>query len=191
MYNLVGKFKILFFLLSIGSSAFADDSDVSFSKNMKWTDFEIEIKEQIKKDRANGISYLLSGGIAFTGGLVGAGVADDEIEQALYTVFQTVGVASAGYGLYKMSIGGYERDLYSILLNAPSVSDHERTMILRSYYRHKREKEKKERVIKAVTHSLIAALNIYSATQQKDDSIATALYFVGGINLLATISFSF
>lgn len=191
MYNWAGKFSIFIIFFAFKCLSCAQTSEVVVDRDTQWSTFKDEVRQQIRRDKINGVSYIISGTIAFGGGLVGSGISDDEIEKGIYTVFQTIGVASAGYGLYVWSIGGIERELYSILGNAHGLSDIEKTMILRSYYRHKVQKEKKEKWIKAITHGLIGGLNIYSATQQKDDSIKTALFFVGGINMLATITYTF
>lgn len=189
MYNWAGRFNILCVLLLLTTVARADAFPIS--RDVSWSQFEDDVREQTRRDKVNGISYIISGSLAFGGGLIGSGVADDEIEKGIYSVFQTIGVASAGYGLYLWSIGGYERDLHSLLSQTRGLSELEKTMILRTYYRHKREKERKERLIKAITHGLIAGLNIYSATQQDDKDLRTVLYFVGGVNFLAAASFTF
>ena len=52
-------------------------------------------------------------------------------------------------------------------------------------------REKQQRFVRALTHGMIAALNIYGATQQTNDTVKNALYFLGGVNTLAAISFAF
>lgn len=167
----------------------AEDSLIN--EQVKWSNFSSDMKQKIERDRVNGISYLISGSLALAGGITGASVADDDIEKGIYTVFQTIGIASAGYGLYLWTVGDRERELYSLLLKTRGLSQIEKTMLLRSYYRLQQRRKKKERFIKALSHGLIAALNIYNATQQDEESIRDALYFVGGVNLLASISFTF
>jgi hypothetical protein len=74
-----------------------------------------------------------------------------------------------------------------------SLSDKQKTQVLRAYYYQKKNRLQKERLIKAITHSLIAAVNIYNASQQDESAkdVRNALYFIGGINTLAAISYTF
>lgn len=131
--------------------------------------------------------------MALAGGLYGASITDDGAEKLIYTVFQTIGIASVGYGGYTWQIGGEERSLHETLSLATSLSDKEKTQVLRAYYYKKKDREQKERFIKAITHGLIAAVNIYNASQQDEKSkgVRNALYFIGGVNTMAAISYTF
>lgn len=84
-----------------------------------------------------------------------------------------------------------ERLLFSSLRGLSDLNDSQKTHFLRTYFDEKKEREKKERLIKALSHGLIAALNIYTASLQTQESVKNTLYFVGGVNLLACISFTF
>ncbi|MBL7542948.1 MAG: hypothetical protein JNL11_03985 [Bdellovibrionaceae bacterium] len=155
-----------------------------------WENYSKETEQQEKTDRRNGISYIISGSLALAGGILGGGLTDDNLEKGIYTIFQTIGVASVGYGAYIWKIGGEER-MINKTLNTSRLTPEQRTQFLRSYYTQKKASEKRERQIKAITHGLIAGLNFYNASQQKQDSIKSGLYFIGGVNLLASISFTF
>ncbi len=175
------------------SSAYASpdlNGDTSIEINMGWTRFESSVVHHENRDYLNGLSYIISGSIAVVGGFVGQSISQDPLEKGVYTVFQTIGIASIGYGAYTWKLGDEDRFLYETMKNT-SLSLSDRNAVLKSYYLQKTAREKSERTIKAVTHALIAALNLYSATQQTKGPIQNGLYFVGGVNLLAAVSFTF
>ena len=192
MWNWAGDFKIiltLFLVLILSGRAFASDDEFKFTTN-NWDEFSKEVELQKQKDRRNGISYVISGSLALVGGILGNGVAEDTAEKGIYTVFQTIGVASIGYGAYTWQIGGEERSVYQTLQYS-KLTPEQKSQFLRAYNFQRKEKEKRDRYIRAITHGLIAGLNFYNASQQKQDSLKNTLYFVGGVNLLAAVSFTF
>lgn len=193
MCNWVGRFSLIFlflFSLVVGEFAVATEENFSNLENTNWTEFAREVRLQEKRDFKHGLSYIISGSLALAGGLAGSGITDDAMEKGIYTVFQTIGIASIGYGAYTWQIGGEERSLF-LTLQESRLTPEQKTTFLRAYALQRRERERKERMIKAITHGLIAGLNIYNASQQEQESIKTGLYFVGGVNLLAAASYTF
>jgi hypothetical protein len=134
---------------------------------------------------------VISGSLALVGGLLGQGATNDPLEKGVYTLFQSIGVASIGYGINNWKLGDEDRWFYDIVETAPSVSMQDKIAMVRSYKATKLAREKQQRFVRALTHGLIAALNIYGATQQTNDTVRNALYFLGGVNTLAAISFTF
>lgn len=192
MFNLVGKFKIIKLFLIIvlfSTKVFATEEDFKFDFS-NWEDFYKQVEIQKEKDKKNGLSYIISGSLALIGGIWGNSISEDTAEKGIYTIFQTIGVASIGYGAFVWQIGGEERSLYQTL-HFSKFTTEQKSQFLRSYNFQKKEREKKERLVKAVTHGLIAGLNFYNASQQKQDSLKSTLNFIGGVNLLAAISFTF
>jgi hypothetical protein len=191
MYNLAGSFKfILILVLVVGTPwrSFAAEEEFKFD-TYKWDEFAREVELQKEKDRRNGISYIISGTLALVGGIWGESVSEDTAEKGIYTVFQTIGVASVGYGAYTWQIGGEERSIYQTLQYSKFTAE-QKTHYLRVYNFQKKERERRDHLIRAVTHGLIAGLNFYNGSQQKQDGLKTTLYFIGGVNLLAAISFT-
>lgn len=190
MCNWAGSFKILLIISIIifGKNSHAEDE---FKYNsLKWEDFSKEVELQKEKDRKNGLSYVISGSLALVGGILGNHVAEDSAEKGVYTVFQTIGVASIGYGAYTWQIGGEERSVYQTLQYS-KLTPEQKTQFLRAYNYQRKEKEKRDRYIRAVTHGLIAVLNFYNASQQEQETLQSTFNFVGGFSLLAAISFTF
>ncbi len=199
MYNSVIRFKFFSLKLALTwalvslvicapmSARAAQDYRLGVSD---WSYFEKTMKEQKRRDFDRGLSYVISGSLALVGGLAGANATQDSVEKGVYTVFETIGISSVGYGAYTMQIGSEERELYEVLVST-KLSAEQKTEFLHAYYYHRMLTEKKERLIKALTHALIAGLNLYSASQQQQPTIRTGLYFVGGVNLLAALTFTF
>jgi hypothetical protein len=160
-------------------------------ETLTWEEFAVRVNDQTQKESVNGWSYIISGSLALVGGQVGQGLAQDAFEKGIYTVFQSIGIASIGYGGYTWAIGGEDRHLYDVLSATTELKSKDKTAVVREYYRAKAEREKRERLVRAVTHGLIATLNLYNASQQDNGPVRNALFFVGGINLLACVSFSF
>lgn len=177
-----------------GRTSYEEFHDVftgDMQKYSSWHAFELSVQKENFRDSNDGLSYILSGSLAVIAGFAGQGVSSDPLEKGVYTLFQSIGIAAIGYGSYSLMVGNDDKLLYSALEGQPNMSLHERTEFLRNYGRLKRERERKERIVKAITHGMIAALNIYTATQQKPGPVQNALYFIGGVNVLATISYSF
>jgi hypothetical protein len=156
-----------------------------------WTRFENYNISRNRSDYTNGISYILSGTLAVIGGFVGDSLSQDPLEKGVYTAFQTIGIASIGYGASNWKIGSDERMLFDTIKAAEGLDEASKSSLVRSYYQQKAVRESNQKLIKAITHGMIAALNFYSASQQKNESIKNTLLFFGGVNLLATISYSF
>ncbi len=176
--------------LVLGASGYARAAEDYRLGVSDWDYFEKTMKEQKRRDFDRGLSYVISGSLALVGGLAGSNATQDSVEKGVYTVFETIGISSVGYGAYTMQIGSEERELFEVLSNSRLTAD-QKTEFLHSYYYHRMQTEKKERVIKALTHALIAGLNLYSASQQQQATIKTGLFFIGGVNLLAALSFTF
>ncbi|MGH1469028.1 MAG: hypothetical protein ACRBBP_09145 [Bdellovibrionales bacterium] len=184
------------------SSALASEAALSFSDfelglkskktmNYKFREYEKKIKYLKKRNIVEGNSYIVSGALSLIGGTLGGGISEDQTEQLAYSAFQSIGVAAIGYGLYKKKIGGEREHIFDMINESKFLSSHEKYKLLSKYYKNKKIRERKENLIKALTHGLVGALNMYSATQQDNDRLKTTLYFVGGVNVLASVSYAF
>jgi len=148
---------------------------------------------QMSRDRALeknlGWSYVISGGIGFLGGLAGQQIAKDPFEKGAYTVFQSIGIAAIGYGLYRTYVGSDDQNFFR-LIDQSDLTIEQKDRMFRAYQAQKLELEKNEKRIRALTHGLIALLNINSAAQQDAGVVKDSLYFIGGVNLLACASYT-
>lgn len=207
-YKLVGSFRkynkirLLIFISLIffsfaGVAAGIKDESLSLkntqlrSPDAEWADIEKDFLKSLSSDRTNGISYMVSGSFALAGGIAGTGVTSDPLEKGIYSLFQTIGIASLGYGAYKWQIGDDRRLLILSLKLNPDLSPKQKLSLLKSYVDQKKNRELKEHKIRAVTHALIAALNFYNSSQQTNESVKNTLNFIGGANILASLSYTF
>jgi hypothetical protein len=185
MLNLAGRFKFIFILIiSVTPSAWGETQFTT------WDDYYKELEHIREQDRKNGISYIISGSLALASGILADTSTSDPIEKGVYTLFQTIGVASIGYGSYQWQIGGEDRLIYNSL-QLSKIPNDQKMQFLKSYRMIKAEQLRRERIIRAITHGMISALNFYNASAQKNDSVKTSLNFIGGVNLLAALSYTF
>lgn len=176
---------ILFWItISINSRAAVDLSQ-------QWLKFNSKILEETKKDRIDGISQIISGSLALAGGIYGGSVTTDPVEKAVYTVFQSVGVASIGLGVYQWQVGSENRKLHQVLKTSKWMSNEQRGMFLITYDLESTQESKKVNHIRVLTHGLIALVNFYNGSQQQNSSIKNSLYFIGGVNAIASLAFTF
>lgn len=181
---------LIYFLINIISFT-SLASEIPFPKNIEnWTDFSQAVSKQKRKDEVYGWSYIISGSLALVGGILGTQVTSDPLERGVYTLFETMGIASIGYGSYVWKIGGEERLLYNTL-QGTKLSPEQKSQFLVSYNFQIKDRDQRDRALRSITHGLISALNFYSASQQKQPGLKTTLNFIGGVNLLAAISFTF
>lgn len=166
-------------------------SQIKLSQPDSWNYYSKLALDQEEADRTQGLSYIISGSLAILGGIAGTNVTADPLEKGIYALFQTIGVASVGYGSHKYFIGDEKRLLMRSLRESTDLNNQQKVAFLKIYLNEKKKNQTKENYIKVVTHGLIAAMNIYNASLQQQGSVKNALYFIGGANLLASISFAF
>lgn len=156
-----------------------------------WSKFRLHVEERAEQHRFEGLAYMVSGGAVLIGSAIGLEKSEDVLAKAVYSVSQSLSIASIGYGAYLYSIGDSDRSFFNVIENASSLDPSQKNEILRSYIRNKNENQRKERMIRIVTHGLIAVANFYGASRETDPGLATALYFVGGVNAIAAVSIAF
>ena len=159
-------------------------------KNSKWNQYSQYFKRSQTQERNLGWSYVVSGGIGFVGGFVGKEISKDPLEDGAYTIFQSIGIAAIGYGLYKIYIGSEEQRFFQLLEDS-AISVSEKEQIFETYRSRQKELTLRENRIRALTFGLIAGLNLYTASQQGPGVVRDSLYFIGGVNLLASASYAF
>ena len=165
--------------------------DASKSSGPNWESFQAEMLRLKQSDSVTGISYMVSGGLAVVGGLVGYYGSQDLFAKAVYSISQSVGIAAVGYGSYMYSLGSEQRILFDTIEASRSLSLTQKNDLIQNYYAIQKDRERKGRLIKAITHGLVAAVNAYNATTTTSSDLKTTLYFVSGVNALAAITFVF
>ena len=189
MYKLAGSFKpscLLFLVgLLVSSISFAEREEIN------WSTFEAQMKASNEKDRKEGISYIISGSLGLVGGLLAQSSTSDPLEKGVFILSQSIGLAAIGFGAEKWMLGDEQRIIYETLKGTSSLTPLQKSELLQSYYARKKEREIRENKIKAVTFGIISLINIYGASQAQNEAVKNGLYFVGTVNALAAVSFTF
>ena len=72
--------------------------------SQKYLQYKKNIATLQKRQLIEGNSYIISGAISLLGGTLGNEISKDQTEQLAYSAFQSIGVASIGYGLFKKEL---------------------------------------------------------------------------------------
>lgn len=204
--NLVYNFKIitrivlvlLVILLTVGFETQAqaqEEIPIDYDPPIKyrtWSDFQISIKEKVKVEKLNGESEVITGFLALAAGLVGDSMAKDPLERGVYTLFQSIGIASIGLGMYDQSVGDDYRVLYHLLSKKnSSLTEAQRDSLVTEYNQIHSYYEAREKRIKKYTFGLMALTQLYNGARVKNESVKNTMYFIGAVNALVAVSYSF
>lgn len=164
------------------------EKEINLSSMQSWSDFSSAMQEQEKRDKETGFAYMLSGALLTLGGSIGYHNAKTSVEKLAFSVTQSLGIAGVGYGATLYHVGHNHRAFYKSIDNVPSLSDTQKDDIFLSYAREMRSREVNSRWIRVVSHSLVAAINIYNGSREEDESLRQGLYFIGAANAFAAFS---
>jgi len=142
-------------------------------------------------EATDGWAYIVSGGVALGLSIPGYYLSKDVFARSVYSVGETLGVASIGYGSYLVLIEDDHSRFLKILERVPQLSVEEKNRLSHLFLWENSERARKVRKIRVISHSLTAGLNFLSAATSKNRDLKTALYFIGGINVLAALNFGF
>jgi hypothetical protein len=67
----------------------------------------------------------------------------------------------------------------------------EKDQFVKIYFELERNRGRESEKIAAITHGMLAGLNIYNGSITQDEDLRSTLYFIAAINLLASISYTF
>jgi hypothetical protein len=180
-------------LLLANSSARGDDNenDIELNKDHPtYNNFKSYMLQQKDREYVSGLSYVVSGGIATIGGVIAYETSTDPIAKAVFSLSQSIGIAAIGYG----ALDWYNGNDYSSVFYAlehTRLTALERDRFMEKFFIKEKQRERQARIIKAVTHTLVAALNGYYAVRENNKDLKAAFYFIGGVNALVAISYTF
>lgn len=178
-------------LIMMTSQAHAFMSDENHYQGLpEWSQFKQFIREQEEEDERLGLSYMISGGIAAVGGVIGYDLSDDPLSRSVYALTSTVGIAAIGLGASHYWTGN-EYDSFFYALEHSNISVQEKNRILQKYLEKEHDKREARRWIRVVTHSLIAVANFYSASRETNGDVKPVFIFLGTVNTVLAISYSF
>lgn len=156
-----------------------------------WKQFSETMKLQEDRDRVDGQAYMISGALLILGGVVGYHNSDGSIEKLAYSVSQSLGVAGMGYGAYLYNVGSEQTSFYHTVANSQTLNEGQRDDLVKNYVTEWKTNRYNEKVIRIVTHSIVAAMNFYNASRESQHDLKQGLYVIGGVNALAAVSLSF
>lgn len=143
------------------------------------------------ESRVAGWSFVISGGVALGVSIPAYYLSNDLFSKTVYSLGETLAVVSIGYGSYLLLIDDEYTRFKRILAQVPSLSTEERNRLAQVFLEENAARARGLRRIRVITHSLTAGLNILNGFTADQSELKTALFFIGGINILAAIGFGF
>lgn len=151
---------------------------------------ENKANNELSTDHTEGWGYLISGGLALGVSLPGYYLSSDVFAKAVYSVTETISVAAVGYGSYLVLVDNDMTRFVRIVKSVPHLTRAQQNQLAYSYLRENADRARNVRKIRVISHGLTAALNFVNAATASDTNLATALYFLGGVNTLAALSYA-
>ncbi|KYG67926.1 hypothetical protein [Bdellovibrio bacteriovorus] len=180
----------LFLLILLLSPLKSFSEDGHYDGPVQWNEFRKHVLEEEKAQELKGLSYMISGAVAAVGGTVGYFHSEEIFSQTLFAITSNVGLAAIGVGA-SYYWAGSETSSFYYALEGSSLSLAQKNEVLQRYLLKQNELRENRRWIRVATHALIAAVNIYSASQSEDEDMRGLFYFLGGANAVLAISYSF
>ncbi|AHZ85237.1 hypothetical protein Bb109J_c2550 [Bdellovibrio bacteriovorus] len=181
---------VIFLVFLSGESFAGDRRDVDYSGPSNWNEFRAFVHNQQKEDEQAGLAYMISGAVAAIGGTVGYQQSEEIFSRTIFAITSNVGLAAIGLGATYYYTGN-EMDSFFYAIDGSSLSLAEKNEVLQRFLLKEREEKEKRKWIRVATHALLAAANIYSATQEENSDVRSVFYFLGGANTLLAVTYSF
>jgi hypothetical protein len=182
---------LLFAIVNFNTfSAKAESLDSGYEGPIQWGAFRKYMDDRREDDQIKGLSYIISGTLATVGGVIGYHNSEDSFSRGVYVVAQSVGVAAIGYGA-NTYWNGNEYNSFYYALEGAHLSSAQKGELLQRFLEKEKEECRKSRWIKIATHSLIAVVNLYSASHEEDKNVRSVLGFLAGANAIIAFSYAF
>ena len=155
-----------------------------------WPSFEEYMKQKEHQDEIQGLSYMISGGLAVIAGTSGYFSATSSVSRSFFALAQTIGVIGVGYGAQSYYLGNGHQSFYLSVKNS-NLTPEQRNQILNHYLILEKKRHDQARWIQVGTHSLIALVNLYTASRETDESVKNLLGVVAATNIVMAVTYSF
>lgn len=189
MKQLLSFFLIL--SLSFGAFAQGGSKDLAEPSDARdWNSFDSYMSAIQQRDQTVGTSYLVSGILVTVGSVAGYYSTEDSTSKVAYAFSQSLGIAAIGYGAAKLTIG-HEYNSFYAAVRGTRLTNEQKNSLLKIYLEQEKEKRESLRKIKIATHLLLGAVNLYSATREKDTNVKTVFQFLSGINFAVALAYTF
>jgi len=159
-------------------------------KTEAFTYLSLKENELRKQNQTTGWAYMISGTLVLGVSIPGYYLSNDTFARVIYSLGETLGVAAIGYGSYLAFVDTENARFVRVLDSVPSLQASEKEALSRAYLRESADRGKSVRKVRAISHGLTAALNFTNALTSSQSELKTALFFIGGVNLLAAASFT-
>lgn len=184
------KFLFAILALTFSLQAFAQERELEYDGAANWNDFRKYVLTQQELDQQKGLGYIISGTVAAVGGAIGFYQSEEVFSRTVFAITSNIGLAAIGVGASYYWTGS-SVDSFFYAIDGSSLSLAEKNEVLQRYLDKEREEKENRRWIRVATYSLIAAANLYSASQEKSADIQSVFYFLAGANALLAVSYSF
>ena len=141
------------------------------------------------ENRTNGWAYVISGGVMLGISIPAYYLSEDVFAKVIYTVGQTLGIASVGYGSYLVLIENDYTRFQRVIKGVPELSLKERDHLAERFLEENSQRARSVRRIRVITHSLAAGLNYLDGFTSENQNLKIAYFFLAGINTVAALSF--
>ncbi|MBX2988979.1 MAG: hypothetical protein KF802_13910 [Bdellovibrionaceae bacterium] len=183
-----GFLILLLSLWALPVTVFADE--ILYDGTAQWQDFENFMRNREEEERVTGISYMISGAVATLGGLVGYQSSQDNFSRSAYAIAQSVGIGALGYGA-SIYWNGNEYDSFYRAVRGSSLTPMQKNELLARFLSNEKSERRRARWIRVGTHTLLAVVNFYAASQESNRDVRNLLQFMGGVNAVIAFSYSF
>ncbi len=141
-----------------------------------------------KANSIRGWGYVISGGVALAVSIPGYYLSEDIFARTIYSLGQSVGVASVGYGSYLILVDDDIIRFHKIISTQASLTESQKNDLAKSFLQETAAQAKRTRHLRSLTHGLMAGLNFLNAATAEHRELRTALFFLGGVNTLVSLT---
>jgi hypothetical protein len=160
----------------------------SYAMAESFNEFSVRAKSESDIKSNDGLSYMLSGGLALVGGGYGFSQSEKPVEKGFYSIAQSLGLLAIGYGAEAYFLK-HDDEIFIQVLNSADLTREQKDRMVESYLKEKRDREEDMKWIRRTTFGLAGALNIIYAGQTKDSTLRGFLYLTAGLQLVWAFTF--
>nr|BFD60297.1 hypothetical protein CKG001_24040 [Bdellovibrio sp. CKG001] len=164
--------------------------ETAYTGAVQWTEFRQYVLHQQQEDERTGVAYMISGAVAAIGGTIAYQQSEEVFSRTIFAITSNLGLAAIGLGATYYWTGN-ELDSFYYAIEGSSLSLAERNEVLQRFLYKQQEEKRKAKWIRVATHALLAAANIYGATQEENKEISSVFYFLGGANAVLALTYTF
>ena len=153
-----------------------------------YTEFSVRVKAESEVKRTDGLSYMLSGGLALVGGGIGWGNSRNSVEKGFYSIAQSLGLLAIGYGAEAYYLK-QDDEIFLQVLSSVELTRAQKDRMVEAYLLERKEREENVVWIRRTTLGLSGLLNLIYAKQSKDQTLQNFLYVTAGVQLVWAFTF--